>query len=80
MEEAEEKKIGDWVEERVGDGMRGHKLFMGQMKMEDMGWVFRTLGGCCGMRTKDGRDWEAIDEWADGIVKELRDVRAEAWC
>jgi hypothetical protein len=34
--------------------------------------LFRCIFSCFGGKYEDRRNWEVIDEWADGIVRELR--------
>jgi len=69
-EEAEEKKMEKWLRKSIA--LRGHKLFQGAWNSEKMGILFKCVFSCFGGKYEDRRNWEVIDEWADGIVREVR--------
>jgi menaquinone-dependent protoporphyrinogen oxidase len=69
-EEAEEEKMEKWLRKSIA--LRGHKLFQGMWNSEKLGVLFKCIFSCFGGKYEDRRNWDAIDEWADGIVRELR--------
>lgn len=68
--EAEAKVMEKWLRQCIP--LRGHTLFQGAWKTEDMGGCFRMLFSCFGGKFEDKRKWTLMDDWADGIVQELR--------
>ena len=67
---AEEKVMEKWLKKFVD--LRGHKLFQGEYKEQDMNGCFRFLLRCFGAKIEDRRKWDQIEEWADLIVQELK--------
>lgn len=61
-------------------GARGHRVFDGKLDPARLGVrdrMIRTLPAGRGLLPEvDGRDWDAIDEWARGIARELDAVEA----
>jgi hypothetical protein len=62
----------------TGDTLRGHKLFRGKFEKEHLPWLARIIFGCCipadQVRWGDARDWDAIEAWADGAGREMREL------
>jgi len=77
--ENEEKMVREKLQRSLGaDALRGHQVFRGVFEMKDLNWFFRTLISCCVPEDKkkfgDHRDWDAIDAWADGVGKAMRET------
>ncbi|GAA2437635.1 flavodoxin domain-containing protein [Actinomadura vinacea] len=51
--------------------LRGHRLFSGIIRREHLSFAGNLIFRVMGCRYGDYRDWEAIDAWASGIVREL---------
>lgn len=60
-------------------GPREHRLFSGVVRREHLPrrgrLAFKALGG----RYGDFRDWDEIDDWADGIGRELAPDASDRW-
>jgi menaquinone-dependent protoporphyrinogen oxidase len=70
---AKEKANAEKMLREQGVSFKGHELFNGEWKREDMLPFARLFFGCCiGVKFGDYRDWEAVDAWADAIVKEFK--------
>ena len=54
---------------------RGHKLFTGVVRPDQMSSLGRMAFRAVGGRFGDFRDWEEIDAWADAIADDLSVVR-----
>jgi menaquinone-dependent protoporphyrinogen oxidase len=67
---AEEKRIIEGLSKDID--FRGHKLFAGSMRREQIPAIVRMILVCCGGRYGDLRDWDAIDGWADSLAEELK--------
>ncbi|KAL5313100.1 hypothetical protein ACEPPN_019527 [Leptodophora sp. 'Broadleaf-Isolate-01'] len=68
--EGEEKQMKDWLSKQIV--LEGHKLFYGAYQEKDVGGCLKLFFHCFGLKFEDKRNWEAMDEWADGIVRQLR--------
>ncbi|CZS87968.1 uncharacterized protein RCO7_00941 [Rhynchosporium graminicola] len=67
---AEERDITGCVSKKIP--VQEHKLFWGCVSKQQMVGCFNFFFTCFGLKYEDQRDWEAMDEWADGISKLLR--------
>ncbi|KAH7419807.1 Flavodoxin domain-containing protein [Cadophora sp. MPI-SDFR-AT-0126] len=65
-----EKQIDVWLSKRIV--LEGHKLFYGAYQEKDAGECLKLFSRCFGLKFEDKRNWEAMDEWADEIVKQMR--------
>ncbi|MEO6470165.1 MAG: flavodoxin domain-containing protein [Aeromicrobium sp.] len=52
-------------------GARDNILFSGRMALEELGPVKRVLTSAMRVEGGDFRDWNVIDQWAEGIAREL---------
>jgi len=55
---------------------REHRLFSGVFRPEHISFTGRVMFRAMGCRYGDYRDWEAIDEWAQGIARQITAERA----
>lgn len=55
---------------------RGQRLFSGVIRPDQFPLISRVVFRLMGARWGDYRDWAGIDEWADQIAGELRQVAA----
>jgi menaquinone-dependent protoporphyrinogen oxidase len=69
-ERIEEGQIEAWLKKNIP--IRGHRLFQGSWQRETNGWCMNFFFQCFGGKYEDRRDWDAMDQWADEIVHELR--------
>lgn len=70
---AEEKKLNTELREKLGEALRGHRMFNGVWTREMFGKValarvWTVLWGCLGGKFGDFTDLEAVDAWVDGVV------------
>ncbi|KAE8445507.1 hypothetical protein EG329_013397 [Mollisiaceae sp. DMI_Dod_QoI] len=68
--EKEAKVMEKWLRKYVP--LRGHTLFQGMVNEQDVGGCFKLFFSCFGGKFEDKRKWNLMDDWADGIVQELR--------
>ena len=61
---------GDALAETVH--AREHKLFAGKLDTTKLNWCEKIAVRCVHAREGDYRDWQAIDEWAVAIARELQ--------
>jgi menaquinone-dependent protoporphyrinogen oxidase len=66
----EETARGDALAETVH--AREHKVFAGKLDGSRLNWCERIAVRCARAREGDYRDWQAIDEWAAAIGRELQ--------
>ncbi|KIY02767.1 uncharacterized protein Z520_01232 [Fonsecaea multimorphosa CBS 102226] len=52
--------------------VRGHRLFIGKDAASRIPGPIRSLSTCVGGRSRDHRDWDEVDAWADAIATELK--------
>ncbi|MDE8649599.1 MULTISPECIES: flavodoxin domain-containing protein [Rhodococcus] len=57
---------------RESADLRDHRRFAGMLTRGDWPLLGRVVFKIMGGRYSDARDWSDIDEWADGIVEQLR--------
>jgi menaquinone-dependent protoporphyrinogen oxidase len=69
----EETARGDALAETVH--AREHKVFAGKLDESKLNWCERIAVGCAHAREGDYRDWQAIDERAAAIGRELQQKR-----
>jgi menaquinone-dependent protoporphyrinogen oxidase len=69
----EETARGDALAETVH--AREHKVFAGKLDESKINWCERIAVRCARAREGDYRDWQAIDEWAAAIGRELQQTR-----
>jgi menaquinone-dependent protoporphyrinogen oxidase len=68
----------DPLETAKGDALaetvhaREHKVFAGKLDESKLNWCERIAVRCAHAREGDYRDWQAIDEWAAAIGRELQ--------
>ena len=55
-------------------GARDCRLFAGRLAKDELGWTERAIVKMVHSPWGDYRPWAEIDEWADGIAKELAAV------
>jgi menaquinone-dependent protoporphyrinogen oxidase len=55
---------------------REHKLFAGKLDKSKLNWCEKVAVRAAHAREGDYRDWQAIDEWAAAIARELQRERA----
>jgi menaquinone-dependent protoporphyrinogen oxidase len=55
-------------------GAREHKVFAGRLFRKELGPVERVVAAAVHQPEGDFRDWHEIDDWADHIDEELREV------
>jgi menaquinone-dependent protoporphyrinogen oxidase len=55
---------------------REHKLFPGKLDTSELGLMERAAVRGAHASEGDHRDWQAIDEWAAGIARELGSIRS----
>jgi menaquinone-dependent protoporphyrinogen oxidase len=55
--------------------LKGHALLEGYWRREDWGAIMRCVWSCFGFRWGDYRNWDAVDQFADGIAQELKKGR-----
>jgi menaquinone-dependent protoporphyrinogen oxidase len=65
----EDTATGDALAEAVH--AREHKVFAGKLDGRDLNWCEKVAVRCAHAREGDHRDWQAIDEWAASIGREL---------
>lgn len=51
---------------------REHKVFAGKLDKSHLNWCEKVAVRCAHAREGDYRDWQAIDEWAATIARELQ--------
>ncbi len=51
---------------------REHKLFAGKLDSSKLGFAERASVRLARASEGDSRDWEAVDDWASAIAKELQ--------
>jgi menaquinone-dependent protoporphyrinogen oxidase len=66
---ADDTAKGDALAETVH--AREHKAFAGKLDESKLNWCERVAVRCAHAREGDYRDWQAIDEWAAAIGREL---------
>jgi menaquinone-dependent protoporphyrinogen oxidase len=71
--DAEETAKGDALAARVH--AREHKVFAGKVDESKLNWCEKIAVRCAHAREGDYRDWQAIDEWAIAIGRELQQKR-----
>jgi menaquinone-dependent protoporphyrinogen oxidase len=54
---------------------RDHKVFAGKLDGRELNWCEKIAVRCAHAREGDYRDWQAIDEWAAAIGRELQQKR-----
>jgi menaquinone-dependent protoporphyrinogen oxidase len=69
----EETAKGDALAETVH--AREHKVFPGKLDKSKLNWCEKIAVRCARAREGDYRDWQAIDEWAAAIGRELQQKR-----
>lgn len=75
-EKIEQEKLEKWTKDIYGEQLKEHKFFQGAYLETGVWWPFRTMFRWMKVPYQDRRDWEAVEGWADGIVKELgKEVR-----
>ena len=65
----EDTAKGDALAETIH--AREHKVFGGRLDQKDLNWCERIAVRCAHAREGDYRDWQAIDEWAAAVGREL---------
>jgi menaquinone-dependent protoporphyrinogen oxidase len=69
----EETAKGDALAETVH--AREHKIFAGKLDESKLNWYEKIAVRCAHAREGDYRDWQAIDDWATAIGRELQQKR-----
>jgi menaquinone-dependent protoporphyrinogen oxidase len=69
----EDTAKGDALAETVH--ARDHKVFAGKLDGRELNWCEKIAVRCAHARKGDYRDWQAIDEWAAAIGRELQQKR-----
>ena len=69
----EDTAKGDALAETVH--ARDHKVFAGNLDGRELNWCEKIAVRCAHAREGDYRDWQAIDEWAAAIGRELQQKR-----
>jgi menaquinone-dependent protoporphyrinogen oxidase len=54
---------------------REHKVFAGKLDERDLNWCERIAVRCAHAHQGDYRDWQAIDDWAASIGRELQQAK-----
>lgn len=57
---------------------REHRVFGGKLDKSQLNWRERIAVRCAHASEGDYRDWQAIDDWAATIMRELRHDRARS--
>jgi menaquinone-dependent protoporphyrinogen oxidase len=65
----EDTAKGDALAEAVH--AREHKVFAGKLDGRDLNWCEKVAVRCAHAHEGDHRDWQAIDEWAASIGRDL---------
>jgi menaquinone-dependent protoporphyrinogen oxidase len=67
---------GDLLAESVH--AREHKVFAGKLDKSELNWCEKIAVRCAHAREGDYRNWQAIDNWAATIARELQHRRVTA--
>ena len=66
--------VGDLLAERVH--AREHKVFAGKIDKSQLNWCEKIAVRATHAREGDYRDWQAVDDWAASIARELQQRHA----
>ncbi|KEF53974.1 uncharacterized protein A1O9_09769 [Exophiala aquamarina CBS 119918] len=74
-ERMNEERMMDGKIRKVLPALRGHKLFQGRFKKQDLPWIIRIIFACCVPKNKtkwgDARNWEEIEVWSENVGREI---------